>query len=46
MHSSDRCSLPFIVLKLEHFADKEKCIFKPEFLKKKKKKKKKKNLPS
>ena len=44
MHQSDRGNLPFIVLKLEHFADKEKCIFKSEFFKKKKKKKK--NLPS
>lgn len=34
MHQSDRGSLSFIVLKLEHFADKEKCIFKSEFLKK------------
>ena len=39
MHQADRGSLPFIVLKLEHFADKEKCIFKPEFFKKKKTKK-------
>lgn len=38
MHQSDRGNLPFIVLKLEHFADKEKCIFKSEFFKKKKKK--------
>ena len=37
MHQSDRGNLPFIVLKLEHFADKEKCIFKSEFFKKKKK---------
>lgn len=41
MHQSDRGNLPFIVLKLEHFADKEKCIFKSEFFKKKKT-----NLPS
>lgn len=38
MHQSDRGNLPFIVLKLEHFADKEKCIFKSEFFKKKKNK--------
>lgn len=37
MHQSDRGNLPFIVLKLEHFADKEKCIFESEFFKKKKK---------
>lgn len=35
MREADKGNLPFIVLKLEHFADKEKCIFKPEFLRKK-----------